>query len=176
MNVVLCFTQVTEERPPIDLFKSIFTESSASELSEDSEEENVPTKNPITATDKEPTINNITKLKEESIVQHKQLNDKSQHSITEAKGSLRDTVEPKLTWLGVTHTAKLPEQTTPSIANKPQNKAPVVTAITSSHYGPSIPPSITGELHLLSLFDTSTLPVVPMCKLLAHLTIQAVDC
>lgn len=144
MNVVLCFGQVTEEeRPPIDLFKSIFTESSASEPSEeeDGEEENIPPKNTTTTTDKEPVTDNVTKLKEQSIVQQKQFNDKSQHSITEARGSLKDTVEPKLTWIGVAHTTKTPQ--VPSTVNKPQ-----VTAITSSHYGPSIPPSIKGK-HLM---------------------------
>ena len=149
-NVVLFFPQAVEdERPPIDLFKSIFTESSASELSEeeDSEEENKPPKTATITTDKEAstTSNAVVKV-QQSIVQHKQLTDKSQHSTTEARGSLRDTAEPKLTWMGVSHTARPPEQTTPSTANKLHNKQPIVTAITSSHYGPSIPPSINGKL------------------------------
>lgn len=160
MNVVLCFVQVTEdEKPPMDLFKSIFTESSASELSEeeDSEEENNKTlKNSTTTTGhKETNTNDVAVEKEESIIQHKQLNNKSQHLITEPIASLRDT-QPKLTWIGVHHTnTKTSEQTTtPHVVSKPHNTLPVVSApltattvITSSQYGPSIPPIINGNVY-----------------------------
>lgn len=137
-----------EERPPIDLFKSIFTESSASELSEeeeDSEEENKPPKVTGTTTAKETSI---TMVKEHSIMQHKQFTDKSQHPTTEAKQSLRDTVEPKLTWMGLPQATKPSfEQAAPSTVNKPRhNPSTTVAAITSSQYGPSIPPSITGKV------------------------------
>lgn len=82
-------------------------------------------------------------------MQQKQLTDKSQHSTTEAKGSLRETVQPKLSWMGMSHTAKLPNRTTTPIVSKPQAKPSAVAAITSSQYGPSIPPSIKGQVHLL---------------------------
>ena len=149
MKCSFCFAQVPEEdKPPIDLFKSIFTESSASELSEeeDSEEENKSPNNTVTTNDKEKAINTNIIVKEQPKVQQKQLHEKSQHSTTEAKCAPVDIVEPKLTWMGMAQTTKPPEHQTASIATKSHGK-PSVAAIASTHYGPSIPPSITGKLN-----------------------------
>lgn len=77
-------------------------------------------------------------------MQQKQLQEKSQHSTTEAKCAPVDIVEPKLTWMGMAQTTKPPEHQAASIATKSQRK-PSVAAIASTHYGPSIPPSITGK-------------------------------
>ena len=138
--------EVEDERPPIDLFKSIFTESSASELSEeeDSEEENKPPNHAIISTNKETITNNANVVKEQSTVQPKQLNDKKSQRLSEARDSLRETVEPKLTWMGVRHVTKPSEQPTPSIVTKPEPKPSITAALPFSQYGPSIPPSIEG--------------------------------
>ncbi|XP_065914581.1 uncharacterized protein [Dysidea avara] len=71
-----------------------------------------------------------------------QTNDKSKLA-TETKQLPQETPEPKLSWMGVQHTVKIPEKV---IFTPPANKTqPAVAATSSSHYGPALPSAIKGN-------------------------------
>jgi len=130
-----------DERPSMDLFKSIFTDSSASELSEDEvSEEEVNNKNkPSEAVEPPKPTNKQLELLPGPPSQPTQANDNPKIVIETKK----ETEEPKLSWMGVPHTLRTPEKV---IFTPPANKTqPSVAATTSDHYGPALPAAIKGS-------------------------------
>jgi len=151
MQILFCHLQISEdERPSMDLFKSIFTDSSASELSEDeaSEEDIKNTDKPPETVEPSKPANKQLELVPRQLSQPTQANEKPKLTI-QMKQPTQENTEPKLSWMGVQHTVKTPEKVifTPP-ANRTQHKQSSVAATTSSHYGPALPAAIKGSYHL----------------------------
>jgi len=132
-----------DDRPSMDLFKSIFTDSSASEFSENEASEEEMQKTNMQEEVVETSAHTNQRLESS---QPKQANDKPPKQATEIKQLAQVTEEPKLSWMGVQQAVKTPDKVifTPS-AKKTQHKQPSITATTSNHYGPALPTTMKGS-------------------------------
>jgi len=148
IQILFCHLQISEdERPSMDLFKSIFIDSSASELSEDeaSEEDIKNAHKPSEAVEPSKPVNEKLELVPRKLSQPAQAKEMPKLTI-QMKQLTQESIEPKLSWMGVQHTVKTPEKVifTPPV-NRTQYKQPSVAATTSDHYGPALPAAIKGS-------------------------------